>query len=135
MPVSIDWGNSKKTIIHIKFMSPWTWEEYYTANQNVFDLIDSVEHKVCLLIDFTESNGHLPPSAFTHFRKAATSFHPRVRVIIVTSPRMMLVKMMVSMVQKIGRVKLRILFAQTTEEAYQVLEHLLDEKPETIHLR
>jgi hypothetical protein len=135
MPVTIDWGNAEKTISHMKFVRPWNWDEYYAAYQKGYEMTESVDHKVNIIMDFTESAGHLPPSALTHFRRAASTGHPRRGVVVLTTPRMMLVKAMVSMIQKIGLMKTTILFANTIEEAYSTLNHIIENKPETIPLR
>ena len=135
MPVTVEWGNPEKNILHVKFLRPWNWDEYYAIYTEGYALTESVEHKVNIIMDFSKSDGRLPASALTHFHKAATNAHPRRGVVVITSPRMMLVKMMVSMIQKIGLIKTPLLFADTVEETYALLKRIMEDRPDTISFR
>ena len=135
MPVTVEWGNPEKTILHVKFVRPWNWDEYYGVYQEGYAMTESVEHKVNIIMDFSKNDGRLPASALTHFRKAASNAHPRRGVVIITSPRMMLVRTMVNMIQKIGLIKTPMLFANTVDEAYTTLKRMTEDKPDTISFR
>jgi len=135
MPVTVEWGNAEKTILHVKFTRPWNWDEYYPIYADGYAMIETVTHKVNIIMDFSKSDGRLPANALTHFRKAASNSHPRRGVVIITSPRMMLVKTMVNMIQKVGLIKTPLLFADTLEEAFATLKRMADDKPDTISFR
>jgi hypothetical protein len=135
MPVTIEWGNTEKTILHVKFLRPWNWDEYYGVYQEGYAMTESVDHKVNIIMDFSKNDGRLPASALTHFRSAASKAHPRRGVVIITSPRMMLVRTMVNMIQKIGLIKTPMLFANTVEDAYTMLKRMAEDKPDTISFR
>ena len=77
MLVTIEWGNSEKTVSHMKFVRPWTWPEYYETYKVAYTMTDSVDHKVNVVVDFTQNYGRLPPGSIYHFRKAAKNAHPR----------------------------------------------------------
>lgn len=135
MPVTTDWLDEKKNTLYMKFSKPWTWDEYYPASDLAKSLTDSVENRVNILLDFTESGGMLPPSALTHFKKSAEKAHPRRGAVIIVSKRMMLVKSLVTVIQKIVPMNQAILFADTLEEAKGIINHIVEDKPDTLPLR
>lgn len=63
--ISVAWHNSEKNVLVMTMATPWSWEEYHQKTAEMYDLLDSVGHKVDVLLDFTESI-HLPPNAFSH---------------------------------------------------------------------
>lgn len=135
MPITMEWDNEAKTISYMKFTKPWIWDEFYIASHKGYQMTESVEHKVNIIMDFTESGGMLPPSAVTHFKKAASNAHSRRGVIVLVSKRMALIQMMVRLIKNIVTVPNSFLFANSLEEARNILNHIIDNKPETIHFR
>jgi hypothetical protein len=135
MPITIDWLNDKKNTSHIKFIKPWTWEEFYGVFEKGRQMIDSVSNRVNIVMDFTESGGMLPPSALTHFKKAAERAHPRRGVIVFVSKRIMLVKSLVNVVQKIVPRANAMLFADNIEEAKAIIDNIVEDKSDTLPLR
>ena len=135
MPVTIDWLNEKKNTVHIKFIKPWTWDEYYPMSEKGAKMTEGVENRVNIIMDFTESGGMLPPSALTHFKKAADKGNPRRGAIVIVSKRMMLVKSLANVVQKVVQMKSAILFAGNLDEARNIINHIVEDKPDTLPLR
>lgn len=135
MPVTMEWYNEEKTISHMKFTKPWTWDEFYIAYKKGSEMTESVNHKVNIIMDFLESGGMLPPSALTHFRKAAANAHPRRGVVVLVSKRMGLLKMMVKIITSVSKVPSSLLLADSLEEAQNIINHIIEDKPDTIHLR
>ena len=135
MPVTIEWGNEEKNILHVRFIRPWNWDEYYGIYKEGYAMTEGVDHKVNIIMDFSKNDGRLPASALTHFRKAASEAHPRRGVVVITSPRMLLVKTMLGIVQKIGLIKTPIVCADTVEDAYALFKRIAEEKPDTLPFR
>lgn len=135
MPVTVDWLNEKRNTVHVKFIKPWSWDEYYPAYDKGYQMTESVENRVNIIMDFTESGGMLPPSALTHFKKAADKAHPRRGAIVIVSKRLMLVKSLASVVQKVVNMKSAMLFAQSIDEARNIINHIVEDKPDTLPLR
>ncbi len=65
MPVLISWDDDDRTTIRYDYDGKWTWEEVYTANDEVTALMHEVEHPVSIIHDLTRSAG-LPSGALTH---------------------------------------------------------------------
>ena len=135
MPITIDWLNEKQNTVHLKFIRPWTWDEYYPVSEKGFQMADSVNHRVNIIMDFSESGGVLPPSALTHFKKAAEKAHPRRGAIIFVSKHMLLTKSLANVIQKLVKMKSALLFANTLDEAKTIISHIVEDKPDTLPLR
>ena len=135
MPMTIDWLSEKKNTLHIRFIKPWTWDEFYGIYDQGRQIIETVENRVNIIMDFSESGGMLPPSALTHFKKAAERSHPRRGAIVLVSKRMMLVKSIVNVLQKVAIIKSAMLFALDLDEAKAIINHLVEDKPDTLPLR
>lgn len=75
MPVHVSWDNQEKTVIHLKFEGNWTWEEVYHAVDNRNGMIDEVDHKVDIMVDFEAASMRVPPSAITHTRSIMRQAH------------------------------------------------------------
>ena len=132
MPFTIEWGNEEKTISHLKVIGSWDWNDYYAATKQGYEMIESVDHTVNIIIDFTDSNGSLPPSAMTHLRKSANNAHPRRGVLVMVSKRMILLKTFVNLLQKVTRAMTTVYLAGTLDEAYTIINEIRDEKSDTI---
>jgi hypothetical protein len=128
MPITIEWYNEEKAISYMKFVGDWNWTEFYEATQKGYEMTDSVAHKVNVILDFTQTRGMLPPSAITHFKKAAENAHPRRGVVVLVSPRMILVKTILNVIQHIGKLATPILFASTVEGACDIINNSSAEK-------
>ena len=75
MPIKVTWDNEQKTILHVHVNGAWTWQEMETAIEQVFSLLDSVEHKVDTVFDATGA-GPIPPNAFAYLRRMNRATHP-----------------------------------------------------------
>jgi hypothetical protein len=135
MPITIDWLNEKQNTLHLKFVKPWTWDEYYPVSAKGYQMTESVSNRVNIIMDFSDSGGMLPPSALTHFKKAAQKAHPRRGAIVFVSKHMMLTKSLANVVQKVTKMKTALLFADTLDEAKNIITHLVEDKPDTLPLR
>src|SRR6185369_4744326 len=76
MPVTNIWDNDEKTIIRMEVSGRWTWDEMYAASTAGYAMLDSVNHVVYPIIDFSGSLG-MPNNAITHARNMMGKQHPR----------------------------------------------------------
>ena len=60
MPVSVDWGDPERTIIHFRFTAEWTQEELNTARGLARTMLNELDHDVGLILEFP-SAVLLPP--------------------------------------------------------------------------
>src|SRR5690348_4176726 len=76
MPVQLDWENDAQTVVHMEFIGQWTWEEAYNGSRIGFEMLESVDHRVNVIIDMRRSTG-LPVLALTHARNMIAKRHAR----------------------------------------------------------
>lgn len=112
MGITAEWDNPEKTVILFTNAGNQTWEEFFAGVKKVNEMINSVDHKVDLIIDGRELKS-IPPSAMTHFRNALNTLPPTTRVIgVVNNP---FVRAIGNVMQKISKTKM--ISVSTLEEA------------------
>lgn len=67
MAVAVEWTDTEKKIIRYDFPAQWTWDDLYSAMNQVNEMMASVPHNVYVVISFAHSKG-IPPGALTHLR-------------------------------------------------------------------
>ena len=75
MSVTVEWANPEKTILCFRISNPWTWEDYYNATDEAWDMMQTVDHIVDYVIDMTGTK-IVPPNAMSHIRRRASRTHP-----------------------------------------------------------
>jgi hypothetical protein len=78
MSVAVVWDDDEKSIIRFIFEGSWTLDELYTAFDEQSQMLDSVDHKVDVIVDFRESNAvpeHLIGN-FSRIFQSSGSSHP-----------------------------------------------------------
>src|SRR5688572_2218777 len=129
MSIEIVWDNEEKNVICLKLLEGWTWRELYDHNQQIVDMMASVDHPVHLLIDHT-SNAPLPTNGvITHARNILGAYPSNcdLRMLVTTS---MLALRMISAFQMTYRAGLgkQVFAAKTREDAYRRFEKRAAEK-------
>jgi hypothetical protein len=79
--ITAEWFNPEHTAVIVTAKPPWTWDEFYELQQRHQETLNSLGHKVDVVIDLTHS-GKLPPNAFTHLRTMRLRSHPNRGMII-----------------------------------------------------
>ncbi len=67
MSVIVNWTDIEKKIIRYDFPAQWTWDDLYTAMNQVNNMMAEVPHNVYVVISFQQSKG-IPAGALTHLR-------------------------------------------------------------------
>lgn len=81
MGIKVIWDNDEKTIVRYNFDSQWTWDDFYMARSEAYDLIDTVNHKIGVIFD-APANMKLPPNMITHSRSAINKTHDNTHVVV-----------------------------------------------------
>ena len=81
MGIELAWDNEDQVIIRLTYDRPWTWNDFYTAYDNMDMMINSVSHDVSLLIDVRKA-GFPPSGAPQHFKRVTQTKHPNIRNIV-----------------------------------------------------
>jgi hypothetical protein len=82
----VQWLNTEKTVLYLRFHNHWTLENYYTALERANRWIDQTNHTVQVIADLHDVTT-FPPGLLTHTRSALASRPRNVRhvVVVVTS--------------------------------------------------
>lgn len=84
MPISVGWYEEEEKNIQYEVTNVWTWQDLSDAIDEAMILLDSVDYKVNLIIDCTNT-GYVPQVSMTQFSKVAnapTVNHPNTDKLI-----------------------------------------------------
>lgn len=124
MGIHASWDNEEKTVIHSVDDGEWDWKDAYAITQQINEMIESVNHKVDLIIgDDTRRMGKIPPNAVTHWHTAYRSLHPNVGLIVIVGANSF-VRALVNVLIKITHSNSQIRMVSTLTEAHTLVTPL-----------
>jgi hypothetical protein len=82
MAIRVFWDDQDKTVLRYEFSGLWTWDEFHAAMRQGWAMLDSVQHPVDVINDFSVCD-FVPPNSLSHFVRAARRTHPNSRHIVV----------------------------------------------------
>jgi hypothetical protein len=128
MPIKSEWGNPQKTVIHSVFDPIWTLDEYHAMIDTMHKMVISVDHRVHFISDFSNSNASPAKLLSTgrHIENTMTE-NSGINVIVNASG---FLKAMANVSQRLFLKDVQLYFANSLEEAYQIVE-----KHEQTHAR
>ena len=117
MTVKAEWDSTEQIAIVITFESPWSWDDFDEAVQDIVTLVSEVEHKICLIYDAEKSTRYPSANVLSHYKKALAKLAPYIKLHIsfgVTEFTKMLVPVILGVMG--GRME----YVDTLEEARQL---------------
>ncbi len=81
MGIRVQWDDPSKRMIRFDFDEQWTWEDFFRAKKESYNLIDSVGRKVAVIMVAPQTM-NLPPNMLTHGLSALRSKHINTHVVI-----------------------------------------------------
>jgi hypothetical protein len=82
MTITVQWDNAEKSIVRYIYEGPWTLNDFNTAYLQARELMDTVDHKVHLIIDVTKS-GLLPSNVLARSQSVARRHHPNEGSVVI----------------------------------------------------
>lgn len=124
MKCHLSWGNDANTIILMELQSGWEWLDIYAATDEYLAMMNSVTHRVNLIIYTTEQPIRVPPNALANMRYLMAFTHPREdkTIVVGTVPVLRPVLEVIKHIFGLRRVVENFEFADTLEEAYARLQ-------------
>lgn len=121
--ITVEWVDAEPNIIIWRFTAPWSFDEFYRANEEVNSMIDSVEgHVDCI---FVPSKGQaIPPQTLSHLRRLILMKHRRLRYMVILSPRVYLAALLNTLGELIVGFDVHIRIADTEDHAIQLIKEL-----------
>ena len=130
MNIVVDWDNEQKTIIRYFFSKGWNWDELREAFAQAYQLLETVDHRVNILMDFTTSSIFAPNGAINKARHVIDNpKHSNVGITILVGSRFVS-----SIFQLMNRLlgattsKWDVSFVNTIDEAYKVIQNYEQDK-------
>jgi len=121
--VTIDWLDSQKRIVLITYhRDGWSWDDFYRALKQQYELVESVPHSVDVIVDVR--NSHWMPrggSLLSGIRKAENPHARQGRTVIVGATGM--VAAIAQTATKLISSKRKFYFASTMDDAKTILDH------------
>ena len=126
MGIKIVWDNEEKTIIRYVYDAKWTWDDFFKAKTESYNQIDTVSHKVGVIMD-TPPDVAIPPGLLTHGRSALGHTHDNTAIIVVIIQNRF-VQVMISTLVKVSVLAARrVQTAKNLDEAREIIEKRLSE--------
>lgn len=82
MPVTVSWFDDKCTIVLYKCEEKWTWEEFNPLYDSVWNMIKSVNYRIDIIVDWTQSAG-FPLGVANLIHHASTNILPEGEGLII----------------------------------------------------
>ena len=76
MSITVSWGQTNKAYLLVEFKANWTWQDFYAAGTKIRVLLQEVDARVPLIVDFSQMR-ELPRGFLTHFPAAIQNDHPQ----------------------------------------------------------
>lgn len=119
--LTLQWYNDEKTIIYQSNDGDWTWDEFHAQQVLVNQMIESIHHRVDIIMDtLPNKTGKIPPNAALHFRNAIRNRHPNAGLLIIVGVHP-LIQVMVNVVRAVTRSN-TIAIAISMERALALIE-------------
>ena len=119
MGILIHWDDNNR-IVHYQLDSDWTWDEFFDAKKQANEMMDTVSHKLGVIIE-APPKPSLPPNLIVNARNALRSTHRNTIMIVIVAAHP-LVRTMFHTTRALGRLaNFRVELAYTLDEARAVI--------------
>lgn len=99
MSFTVDWMDSRYTVIHANFINHWDWGEFYGVLENAHKLMLKSNRHVTLMLDFIGSTKATSTDTLNSIADEITPPHNLVQIVIVSDDA--LGKKMLTLLQRI----------------------------------
>ena len=89
MGIEIVWDDPEETIIRYIFDTNWTWDDFYTARDHAYRLIDIRQVRVAVIFDIPPDM-RLPSNMLTNSKNALERRHANTHAIVIVVPNLYL---------------------------------------------
>jgi hypothetical protein len=121
MPVEMKWYDSSHRIILTRITPPWTWAEFATLHDRGIELISTVNHRVCYLVDLSGVR-HLPPGLpLSSIYPVLSVEHPNTDSYVIVGAHPTIHKTL-TMLLRVMRLTTQITMVGTMDEGLNVIQ-------------
>jgi hypothetical protein len=127
MTVQIAWEDDSKRVMRFDLDENWTWDEFFAAKNESYDLINSVPHKVGVIVNIS-SRTALKPNLLSNTRKALSDKHPNTFVVVIVVANSFTRTTIGLLYNSIRFSSMRVEIAASLDEAHLIIEQRLHEQ-------
>lgn len=121
MPVSAEWDNEAQTIIRIYIDDPWSIDDYNQATLHAWSLMETVDYSVHLIVDLTDTFT-FPKNLLSAAPTTNSHVHRRQGLVVGVKISPYLRAVMRVAIRVFPRLGQNVLFTQTLQEAYDLIQ-------------
>jgi hypothetical protein len=121
MTVQLVWEDVNKRVLRFDLDATWTWDEFFVAKTQSYDLINTVPHKVGVIINIA-SRTALKPNLLLNTRKALVDKHPNTFVVVVVVTDALARTAIGLLYDSIRFSSMRVEIADSLDEARRIIE-------------
>lgn len=123
MKINVAWDNDEKTILYYQFEKGWSWNDLREIFSEGYTMLDSVDHRVDVIMDFSEASMFAPSGAINQARHVSNNpRHENIGLTVLVGSNF--VSSIFNMFKKIASnstAKWEVAFARKLEEAYEII--------------
>jgi len=128
--VKVVWDENEKHIMRYIFAGDWNWGDVHSAIATSNAWLDAEERKIPFIIDLRKSSDKSADKSLGNVRRLINNTHPNTGLVVITgygqSTVIQLTKSILAMVDRIGGPKRPFYFADTLEEARELIANKVD---------
>lgn len=126
MSIEVSWGNLEKTYVYMQVTGIWTWQEYRSGIISANELIESVDHDICIVTHLIDKDAQkLPPGAFRQWQNTLKQTPANLQLVILV-PGRPLIRIFLDTIQRLFSQLMTFNFrmAATLEEAQEIVREV-----------
>lgn len=120
MGVWVTWDNPEKTILRYIYEETWTWDEWGTAVEDARTMMQSVDHKVFLIVDAACRD--VPKGALSRFRHATCVEAGHVKMVLLVGNNAFLQTLFSIVRRLVQGCAMKLVTVATLDDAYQIIQ-------------
>ena len=127
MPIEISWDSSNRPILFMRVSGDWKLDDYYENYLRSKKMMESVDHPVFLVLDMTE-NKTIPTRMMSTASFSKKNRARNLEFTVFVGASLLISKLAEVMTTITSRDKRRLYFADTIDDAYQLVDTFIKEK-------
>lgn len=121
MNIQVMWDDPQKRVLRYEFSTIWDWGDLFAAQTLAWEMLDSVEHDVGVIMHGAEGM-KLPNMSLTHGRTAFSKLHPHTCCVVIVAQDSF-TRMILSMLKTVSsRASQMLQVASSLDEAHGLLD-------------
>src|SRR5436309_487731 len=131
MSITVDWANEDKSVVTLKFVGQWTWDDLSAALGKVADLTQSVTQRVDLIVDTRDGVQLKDQGGLMHLRQVVGDRRRPANggLTVVVGSNLYFQRLMQALLKVYSKItrQMPFAFADTMDDAWKVINSVRKE--------